>query len=125
MNIQEVAIITRNKEDYMAALQLMKSLSGHNINTDAADGKYWNSHPCVGTTGTQISSYSVPLTRHQVYEYEDVDKMVRDLFVTKKSVTVKLNDEYNAVVSNETVIVGCQTFPISKLLELVEVYKKL
>lgn len=41
------------------------------------------------------------------------------------SKTVKLNDTYDAVVSKDTITVGCQTFPIGKLRELQEAFESL
>lgn len=42
-----------------------------------------------------------------------------------KEEIVKLNDNYQAVVSKDTIKVGCQTFPVSILDELKEAHKKL
>jgi hypothetical protein len=41
------------------------------------------------------------------------------------SKTVKLNDTYNAVVTKTEVKVGCQTFPINKIRELIEANESL
>jgi hypothetical protein len=38
--------------------------------------------------------------------------------------SVKLNDNYSAEVSRDTVKVGCQTFPASKIAELAEALEK-
>lgn len=38
----------------------------------------------------------------------------------KPPVTVKLNDKYDAIVSKDTVVVGCQTFPIDIIDKLVK-----
>ncbi len=45
--------------------------------------------------------------------------------VKPTNVEVKLNDEYTAVVTKDTIVVGCQTFPISALTALNEAVNKL
>jgi hypothetical protein len=40
-------------------------------------------------------------------------------------VTVKLNDKYSAVVTNQTITVGCQTFPVSIVEELTKAINSL
>lgn len=46
------------------------------------------------------------------------------LFDKPKSVEVKLNDNHTAIVSADTVKVGCQTFPASIISELAEAHNK-
>ena len=40
------------------------------------------------------------------------------------AVTIKLNDEYSAIVSKDDVKVGCQTFTHTAILEVAEAIKK-
>lgn len=54
---------------------------------------------------------------------DDVFKL--DLRKKITSVLVKLNCDYNAVVTKETIKVGCQEFPISIIKDLAEAYEKL
>lgn len=58
---------------------------------------------------------------------EDVD---RDLAVPFSEVSlignvIKLSDEYSAVIQGNNVIVGCQTIPIAKVQEILDLHKKL
>lgn len=39
--------------------------------------------------------------------------------------SVKLNDSHTAVISKDGVKVGCQTFPIEKIQEIIDTYNKL
>lgn len=39
--------------------------------------------------------------------------------------SVELNDSYTAVISKDGVKVGCQTFPIKKIQEIIDTYNKL
>jgi len=41
------------------------------------------------------------------------------------TISIKLNDQYMAEVSKDMVKVGCQTFPFSKIEEIVEAHAKL
>lgn len=42
-----------------------------------------------------------------------------------ESVSIKLNDKYEALVTEDTITVGCQEFPISILEELVKAHKSI
>jgi hypothetical protein len=46
-------------------------------------------------------------------------------FPEKHSIEIQLNDSYTAVVSKDTVKVGCQEFPVSKLKELIEAHSSI
>jgi hypothetical protein len=46
-------------------------------------------------------------------------------FPEKHSIEIQLNDSYTAVVSKDTVKVGCQEFPVSKLKELLEAHSSI
>ena len=51
--------------------------------------------------------------------------VVKDVVIPPDHAIVKLNDNYDAKITKDTIEVGCQTFPISILDELVAALKKL
>lgn len=55
-----------------------------------------------------------------MYQIITLDQLFDGRFEKPTSIMVKLNDKYNAVVSATSVVVGCQTFPLSVIDELVE-----
>ena len=54
-----------------------------------------------------------------VIEFADIPKLFK-----ANTVSVKLNDEYDAIVSADEIKVGCRTFPISIIDKLVEAKEK-
>lgn len=49
-----------------------------------------------------------------------LDDLYSDKFTVPKSVTIALNSEYKATVEPDGITVGCQTFPLSVIDELVK-----
>lgn len=58
-----------------------------------------------------------PLKPHTVVTLDD---LYSDKFTVPKSVTIALNSEYKATVEPDGITVGCQTFPLSVIDELVK-----
>lgn len=54
-----------------------------------------------------------------------IDEVLVYLKTLSLTIDVKLNASYTAVVSKDTVKVGCQTFPISVIKEILDASKKL
>jgi hypothetical protein len=50
---------------------------------------------------------------------------VGDVTLSPTTMSVKLNDDYTAVISKDEIQVGCQTFPISILDELLNAHKSI
>ena len=48
-----------------------------------------------------------------------------DIYQKPEHVEVKLNSQYNAIVTSDTIQVGCQKFPISILKDLQDAHKSL
>jgi hypothetical protein len=49
----------------------------------------------------------------------------KDVEIKPSEIKVPLNSEYDAKVRKDTVTVGCQTFPYSKIEEILEAHKSL
>jgi hypothetical protein len=58
-------------------------------------------------------------------EDEDQDIAVPFAEVSLDGNVIKLSDEYDAVIDGDNVIVGCQTIPIAKVQEILDLHKKL
>jgi hypothetical protein len=52
--------------------------------------------------------------------YQTIDFNKLFTIFKKKTAEVKLNDQYSAVVRKDRITVGCQTFPIGIIDELVK-----
>lgn len=63
--------------------------------------------------------YAELVTLDDLYDTQFLDKIL------KKTITVKLNSEYSAIVSKDGVEVGCQKFTHNALLELAEAIKNI
>lgn len=62
---------------------------------------------CVAVIGSQ---YTVP---------------VLSVTLPPQEITIKLNDDYDAIITKETVKVGCQTFPVALIKEIQSAIDKL
>ena len=122
--INDVVIKTTSKADYIAALNLVKVISNGTLIPDVADGKYWKSHPYVGLSGCLVTSFAQTHHGIKTYNYDNVGELLRDLYADI-SASVKLNADYTAVITKDQVVVGCQTFPISKMKEIMDAHKAL
>lgn len=88
-----------------------------------------------GHTGISLNTYSgcTLITYNEMWEHDGKWVPVREedfkagqyQYRVVDNVKVKLNDDYDAIVSKDTIEVGCQTFPISILDELVEARKQI
>ena len=59
------------------------------------------------------------------YKTVNLVKLVKILSSDKRSIEVVLNDKYIAKVFDDCIVVGCTTFEISKLHELMNAWRKI
>jgi hypothetical protein len=89
------------------------------INTDGLH--CYKDNYCLGFNGSGNLMYS-PIS---FYEKEGYTAMNPSELIKPVQAKVKLNGEYEAIVTATEVKVGCQTFPASIIQELVEAHKSL
>lgn len=119
---KKVCIHVKNKTEKMAALFLLSKAYNLRIDDIYDNGIMDMDYPYIKTTGTTISADCERPSNMIVIEFNEnlTCESIRNY-----SRTVKLNDEYVAEVSKGYVKVGCQTFPIEKIQEILDVHSKL
>lgn len=102
----------------------------HDGNKDLADNVRWylNSYPSihVNLDSKNVSGYltsrSNPGTE---VSFDQLVKLTVESTQVVTEVSVKLNDQYTAVVSKTGIVVGCQTFSLESLAKLTEALEKI
>ena len=109
-DIKNICIKTNNRAEKLLALHVMKSLKGSQICEDKGltlnqtiENKGIFSFPYVVHNG----GYNI--RAQKIYTISDLPKLMEDYYDSQTQ-TVKLSDEYSAVISKENVVIGCQTF---------------
>lgn len=83
-----------------------------------------------GTSSVDLSpgAWNAQVGYKEVTVKEFLTRLVaagKEVPIKPKTVVVPLNDEYKAIVRKDTVEVGCQTFPYSKIEEIIAAHKEL
>lgn len=119
---------TMNKTYYCKVTN--PNLSKFIADTATAAGK--NSYPNTVQTGTifigedgMIDSYSGGGIRSRHNPTEVTIEEFLALLEKPKTISVKLNNQYTAEISKDSVKVGCQSFEYSKIEEIVAAHQKL
>lgn len=64
--------------------------------------------------------------RNRYYEINEIDLFIKDLkALLENQQTIKLNNEYEAIVSKSGIQVGCQNFDLDVIPKLYAAYQKL
>lgn len=139
-----VKIKTNSQEQYEKILSLIMALTDFRIpGYESATAKEWaKEYPFEGSfkyvwiKEDGIKTYSSnfeplpdsPTPRYNLDNKEDFSKLVELLFYTKKKVVIEGVDNYQAIISEEGISVGCQKITFEKFAEIanaVEKFKKL
>jgi len=125
--LKKVAIKVNNQVEKLAALTILSNLTGIPIGpkalTETMEGNGVSAYPYVIFDVNVISGRRT-LEDRKEFSLAEVSNL-KDYLKNGDSVEVVLNDSYTAIVSKDTVKVGCQTFPITVLKALVAAHKKL
>jgi hypothetical protein len=85
-----------------------------------AERNYCNFPDGAGYSSGQIAMFKSHATHREI----TLDALLKELS-PKPDITIELNSEYKAIVSADKVKVGCQTFPISKVAEILKAAESL
>lgn len=121
--MNKIAIRIKNKTEKMAALFLLSRAYGVKPD-DLYDSDIDPYYHIVHCSDYMIGATSYENDKQIIDFHPDLtpDK-IRNM---GKSVTIKLNGEYEAVVEKDgKVKVGCQTFDVAKIEEIIEAHRKL
>jgi hypothetical protein len=123
----KVFIKTTNKKDKKAATILLMKLSDMEIHQTFEDlddfCKLWSCYPVISNVGSIIDGHSFRCDKYEHIAQFDYPSQISEIIehlVGIKTYKMKLTDEYEAVVSNSGIEVGCQTISFKKLNELNE-----
>jgi hypothetical protein len=126
--LAEVSEETKMKE----AFALARSLVGKTVMCDDGDAKYTvtgiifrqdkTDHVGLGWSCEKFLKENGWLVGVQFGTMNYPVQMVKEL---PTDIDVKLNGSYTATVSKGSVKVGCQTFPIEKIQEIIDAHNKL
>lgn len=117
----------RSKYEFKIIVTLLLALgvNHYNGNTDPdsiTDGTYkWYNSICVTNTFCGChDNYNGDV----IYTYKDLGKIIEFITGTNEIIVKNVGD-YNAVITKENVTVGCQTFPIDIIDNLVKAKNQL
>ena len=121
-NYDNIYIKVSNNTECLAALLLLSKLSGKEINETSLDAAINNRsfYDFVAIIGGNVVRKEHSFDAKKVISFEEIGKLEE---IINLKVEVKLNSTYTAIVTNDTVEVGCQKFPISIIDELVKARK--
>ena len=119
-----VYIQVSNNTECLATLLLLSKLSGAKINETSLDAASTNSsfYNFVAIVGGNVVRKVDSYSAKKVISFKEIGKL-EELINLK--VEVKLNNTYTAIVTENTITVGCQKFPISILNDLMEARNKI
>jgi len=121
-NYDNIYIEVSNNTECLAAMLLLSKLSGKEINETSLDAAInnWSFYNFVTITGGNVVRKVDSYSAKKIVSFKEIGNL--DVLINAK-VEVKLNSTYTAIVTNDTVEVGCQKFPISIIDELVKARK--
>jgi len=130
----KVFIKITNREDKKAATILLMKLSGIGIHPTFEDlddfTLMWSCYPVISNVGTVIDGHAYKIKAHASVPQFDYPSQINEIIehlTVIKTYKMKLTDDYDAVVADTGIRVGCQTISFEKfeeLNELVTEYKK-
>jgi len=121
--LKRVNIYIGNQAEKLTAIHTLSALTGlpvsESLVRSALRGDNITQYPYVAVDAQKtINAFSKPISSNVVGFCD-----IATLFPVKE-VTVKLNDEYSAIVSPDGIKVGCQKFSIDTLKELYQAYEQ-
>ena len=118
----QITEFSNSKGEYLAKIKILMSL-GFPTNDDKTAEEYadrwYGSYPIIGISSNKIGAWSNKISVTIKFT-ELVTACLNQ--VAAPDISIKLNDEYTAIIKGDTEIVevGCQNIPFSKI---EEVYK--
>jgi hypothetical protein len=123
----KVSILVNNCAEKIAALYFLAEKVGVKIGeisiSDALQGKLNGRWVSVSPYDGYITGYLHNLPDRIEIPFADMHRI--DDIINGGSVEVKLNDQYTATVTRDTIRVGCQTFKVGILTSLLAAHKKI
>jgi hypothetical protein len=120
----DVYIHVSNNTECLATLLLLSKLSGVTINDTSLEEALYNHsfYNFVAIVGGNVVRKANSCSGKKVISFKEIGKL-EELLNLK--VEVKLNNTYTAIVTEDTIAVGCQKFPISILNDLMKAHHKI
>ena len=120
---EDIYIQVSNNTECLASLLLLSKLSGEKINETSLNAAINNEsfYDFVTVSGGNVVRKDSSFNAKNIISFKEIGNL--DVHINLK-VEVVLNSDYTAVVTKDTITVGCQKFPIAVLQKLLEAQLK-
>ena len=121
-----IKVKTDTISEKLATILFLEKLTGlkcqNIVYSETLEGrgmKYSYVYVGLGEIGASCSNHATIL-----FNYSDLSEIENKVRNFRRSIPVRLNDEYTAEVYKDKVVVGCQTFTIEQIKKILDVAVK-